>query len=215
MTEEQQDGATVSHRHDAVGRRTATLLPDWQQLHYRWDERGQLAEVSLDGQPLSQHQWDEEGRESARLQGQVVSRYEHDPAGRLTTQRAGLRGSRETLLKRQYSRDAGGRIAAIDDLRQGATRYVYDPADRLLGVEGATPERFVHDPAGNLLDGEASAHGNTRGDQLNFHGDRHFRYDAAGNLTEERSGKAGQRQVRYEYDAEHRLTAAHTPEASD
>jgi RHS repeat-associated protein len=42
-------------------------------------------------------------------------------------------------------------------------------------------------------------------------GDRHFSYDAAGNLTEERRGKAGRLVTRYAYDSDNRLINAETP----
>jgi RHS repeat-associated protein len=43
-------------------------------------------------------------------------------------------------------------------------------------------------------------------------GDRHFSYDAAGNLTEERRGKAGRLVSRYAYDSDNRLIRAETPD---
>jgi RHS repeat-associated protein len=75
-------------------------------------------------------------------------------------------------------------------------------------VQGITPERFVHDPAGNLL---GSGDARVEGDRLLMQGDPHFRYDAAGDLVEERRGTGGRLVTRYEYDASHRLAAAHTP----
>jgi RHS repeat-associated protein len=118
---------------------------------------------------------------------------------------------RDRRLGREYRRDAAGRIAAIHDLRQGDSRYTYDPAGQLLDVLGVTPERFVHDPAGNLLGGGDAQ---VEGDRLLMQGDRHFRYDAAGDLVEERRGTGGRLVTRYEYDASHRLVAAHTPQGT-
>ncbi|MCL7423477.1 MAG: polymorphic toxin type 47 domain-containing protein, partial [Methylobacter sp.] len=77
---------------------------------------------------------------------------------------------------------------------------------------GLTPERFVHDPAGNLIGMNEDGGGQVKGDRLVLLGDRHFRYDAAGNLTEERRGKAGRLTTRYAYDSDNRLVRAETPD---
>ncbi|WKJ92598.1 RHS repeat-associated core domain-containing protein [Methylomonas montana] len=45
-------------------------------------------------------------------------------------------------------------------------------------------------------------------------GDRHYAYDAAGNLIEEKRGKAGQIVTRYQYDSDNRLIRAETPQGS-
>ncbi len=208
---ESQDGAAVAHDYDALGRRIATVTPTGQHLDYAYNAQGRLQTVRLDGEILSRHQFDEQGLETARQQGDLVSRYAYDPMGRLTQHQAGLRG-KAALLGRRYGYDATGKLNAVDDLRQGASRYLYDPADRLLQVEGLTPERFVHDPAGNLIGMNEDGGGRVEGDRLVLLGDRHFSYDAAGNLTEERRGKAGRLVSRYAYDSDNRLIRAETPD---
>lgn len=215
VTGETQDGLSLAHQLDPLGRRTRTLLPDGQALGYRWDERGRLDAITLDGQPLSRHEWDTLGQEIARDQGALQSRYDWDPAGRLRSQAAAARDG-GAVLGRHYQHDAAGQVLGIDDLRQGPTRYTYDPAGQLLAVQGKGPEHFAHDPAGNLFDEAAGADLKTAapGDRLAMHGDRHFRYDSAGNRTEERSGTGGHRRQRYVYDAEHRLVAVHGPQGS-
>jgi RHS repeat-associated protein len=207
---ESQNDATVTHEYDALGRRTATVTPTGQRLDYAYNAQGRLQTVSLDGEILSRHQFDEQGLETARQQGQLVSRYAYDPMGRLTQHQAGRR-DKAAVLGRRYGYDAAGQLAAVNDLRQGLSRYLYDPADRLLEVEGLTPERFVHDPAGNLIGVNQDSGGLVQGDRLMLLGDRHFSYDAAGNLTEERRGKQGRLVTRYAYDSDNRLIRAETP----
>ena len=210
VTAESQDDTTVRHEYDALGRRTATVAPTGQRFDYRYNAQGRLATVSLDGEILSRHQFDDQGLETARQQGELVSRYAYDPLGRLIQHQAGRR-DKAAVLGRRYGYDAAGRLAAVDDLRQGASRYLYDPVDRLLQVEGLTPERFVHDPAGNLIGVNEERGGRVKGDRLLLLGDRHFSYDAAGNLTEERRGKEGRLVTRYAYDSDNRLIRAETP----
>ena len=211
IVEDIQGDATLAHEVDAVGRRTSTRLPDGQTLRFAWNERGRLDEITLDHRPLSRHEWNDFAQEAQRQQGDVTTRYDYDPAGRLKAQAASVDGSDRVLIGRDYDRDVAGRIKAIHDLREGDTRYVYDPAGQLLDVQGLTPERFVHDPAGNLLiDGEARVDG----DRLLMQGDRHFRYDAAGNRIEERRGTGGALVTHYEYDASNRLQAVRGPKGT-
>lgn len=206
LTQELQDGELLAHDYDALGQRSKTVLPDGQVLCFVRDENGALAEVTLNGDRVSQHRWDEFAQESGRVQGALETRFAYDPNGQLVAQQTVDAASR-TLLARRYVRDAAGHIEAIDDLRQGTARYLYDPAERLVAVEGATREQFVHDPAGNLL---GQGDGLAEGDRLIMQGDRHFAYDAAGDLVEERSRKGGRLVTRYEHDAEHRLIAVST-----
>jgi RHS repeat-associated protein len=207
--------ASTDHVLDALGRRTATQLPDGQRLRFIWNAQGRLQAVTLNNQALSRHAWNEFAEEAGREQGDVASSYDYDPAGRLVAQTAAVNRGHRQLLGRAYVHDALGQVRAVNDHRQGTTAYVYDPAGQLLDVQGSTPEHFVHDPAGNLFSNNGKGSEDfAAGGRLLMQGDRHFRYDAAGNLVEERHGKGGQQRVRYDYDAEHRLAAAHTREGS-
>src|SRR5690606_18087273 len=111
---------------------------------------------------------------------------------------------------RSYHYDAAGRLQGIDDLRKGPTRYVYDQLDRLKAVEGYASEQFDFDPAGNILSGASSGRGDRSanigaGNRLQFHGDRHFTYDARGNLIEEKRGAGGKLSSRYRYNSQNQL----------
>ncbi len=214
VTQENQSGETVRHEYDALGNRVATVTPDGRRIDYQHDAQGRVQAVLLDGEALSRHKFDELGQETARQQGKLVSRYDYDPAGRLLNQQAGLQGSANPLIGRRYAYDTAGRLAALDDLRQGTTRYLYDPADRLARIEGKTPESFVHDPAGNLVGINQATGGLVQGDRLILLGDRHFAYDDAGNLIEERRGTGGQLVTRYQYDGDNRLIQADTPQGT-
>ncbi len=81
-------------------------------------------------------------------------------------------------------------------------------------MRGATPESFAHDPAGNLLgqnDLPVANLANVKGNRLLMQGDRHYDYDAHGNLIRERRG-AGQKLVtEYRYDTQHRLVGVTLP----
>ena len=214
--EEAQEGGAVRHDFNAIGQRTATHTPDGRMVTYSHDGHGRVVGVQLDGQTVTRHRFDDLGQESARQQGALASRYEHDPAGRLLHHQAGLAGTTFPVLARRYGYDVSGQLNAVDDLRQGQSRYFYDPAARLLQVEGALAEVFAHDPAGNLVgmdlgSADGGAPGRVEGDRLLMLGDRHFSYDEAGNLVQERRGKAGSQVTRYQYDSDNRLVCAQTP----
>jgi RHS repeat-associated protein len=208
LVEERQGDAVVSHELDVLGRRTVTRLPDGHALQFEWNRQHRLDQVLVDGRPISRHQWDQFAQEVERQQGDLRTRYDYDPAGRLVGQSACMQGDERVVIERGYRRDVAGRITAIHDVRQGDCRYVYDPAGQLLEASGITPERFVQDPAGNLLMDGASV---VEADRLLVQGDRHFRYDAAGNRIEERRGTGGARVTNFEYDGAHRLVAVHGP----
>ena len=204
IVQESQNDASVAHAYDALGRRSATTAPDGRRIAYEYDAKGWLAAVTLDGQPLSRHRFDELGREIARQQGELVSRYDYDPAGRLKAQYSQRKGGPEPVVRRHYGYDDAGRLALVDDFRHGQSHYLYDPAGRLLQVQGLSVEQFVHDPAGNFI-GQSGQSGAAPGDRLKFFGDRHFSYDPAGNLSEERRGREGRLVRRFTYDGDNRL----------
>ncbi|WP_165786317.1 RHS repeat-associated core domain-containing protein [Methylomonas sp. Kb3] len=209
INQENQNGAIVRHKYDLLGRRIHTETPDRHRIDYRFGER-YLDSIEFDGQTLTSHRYDDLGREIGRSQGPLNTDYDYDPLGRLLRQRVAGKGQ-APLIGRQYSYDTAGKLRELDDLRQGRSQYNYDPAARLIRSEGLSPESFVHDPAGNLL-GASAETGRVEGDRLLMMGDRHYNYDAAGNLTEEKRGKAGHIVTCYQYDSDNRLVRAETPQ---
>jgi RHS repeat-associated protein len=209
VIQETQNEATVAHEYDLLGRRTATITPTGQRIEYSYNKQGALQTVTLDGEIVSKHQFDDLGQETARQQGALVSHYDYDPMGRLIKQQAKL-DNNSTILGRQYAYDITGKLSGLNDFRQGQSQYIYDPSDRLIQVEGITPETFVHDPADNLIGTNQEVGGLVKGDRLLMMGDRHYTYDAAGNLIEEKRGKGGQIVSRYQYDSDNRLIRAET-----
>ncbi|HEF4761752.1 TPA: RHS domain-containing protein, partial [Pseudomonas putida] len=110
---------------------------------------------------------------------------------------------------------ANGNLLQIGDTRHGLRRYQYDPLDRLTRVHHAreqTPEHFSHDPAGNLLIHDRPGPWHLKGNRLLRHGDRHYAYDAFGNLIRERRGDAV---TDYRYDCQHRLIGITLPDGSE
>ncbi|EHR71796.1 RHS repeat-associated core domain protein [Burkholderiales bacterium JOSHI_001] len=217
VASEWQNGQELRHEHDAAGRRVATTTPQGDVIRYRYNERGHLAQLLLNKQPVTRHQYNDFGEETRRQQGALASQFEYDPLGRLQRQLTRRDDAPGLVLARAYGHDTAGRLAAVEDFRAGRTDYHYDPADRLLQVDGAVPERFVHDPANNLVglaDSRGGQPGRVEANRLRLLGDRHYDYDGAGNRVQQRRGTGGQQVTRYHYDGSNRLVQVDTPQGS-
>ena len=142
------------------------------------------------------------------------------PATTTTTNRADLQAhavNQQTrpLYRRHYAYAANGNLATIADTRHGQRSYYYDPLNRLTRVRHTRddpPETFAHDPAGNLLMQDRPGAATVKGNRLLMQGDRHYDYDAFGNLIRERRGTAQKLVTEYRYDCQHRLIGVTTPD---
>ncbi|KRW61694.1 type IV secretion protein Rhs [Pseudomonas sp. TTU2014-080ASC] len=215
LIEEHQGWATLRYEYGALGQLSHCRLPDGSKLDYRHQPGGALAAIDLNGQSLTVHQFSASGREQYRQQGALLSEYQYDEQGRLKAH--SLRQDQQAILNRHYRYDAKGNLAGINDSRKGSKSYHYDPLDRLVAVRGETPESFVHDPAGTLLaqnSGVSSERVNVKGNRLLMQGDRHYDYDAYGNLIRERRGAGHKLVTEYRYDNQHRLIGVSLPDGS-
>ncbi|WP_225931070.1 RHS repeat-associated core domain-containing protein [Pseudomonas monsensis] len=211
---EHQGWGTTRYEYDSVGQLSQCRLPDGSTLDYRHLSGGRLSSIDLNGSRLTTHQF-AAGREQQRQQGVLLSQYQYDEQGRLQAHTVGQQD--RNLFQRRYAYDANGNLAGIDDSRKGNRSYHYDPLDRLVSVRGATPETFAHDPAGNLLgqnDLPTANLANVKGNRLLMQGDRHYDYDAYGNLARERRGTGQQLVTEYRYDCQHRLIGVTLPGGS-
>ncbi|WP_339428533.1 RHS repeat domain-containing protein, partial [Pseudomonas sp. RA_105y_Pfl1_P41] len=145
------------------------------------------------------------GREQQRAQGKLLSSYQHDDQGRLFNQ--GIADAEGTVYRRHYDYDKSGHLTRLIDTRKGEHHYHYDPLNRLTRADHSQgeQERFGHDPAGNLLMQDRPGPDIVTGNRLMIQGDRHYDYDAFGNLIRERRGKGQQLVTEYRYDCQHRL----------
>ncbi|MGL6159782.1 RHS repeat-associated core domain-containing protein [Microbulbifer sp.] len=220
VTADWQDQAKISHRYDAAGNRTASTLPDGEELKLAYDPTGRFQSLHRINngteQLLAAIERDDQGREIQRQHGNgLTSERDYDPQGRLHKMRLGkIAGPVENPLhERSYHYNRSGQISQIDDSLRGSRHYHYDALDRLTQVDGPNPEHFVHDPAHNILAaagspeearqqaGEAKVSGN----RLAFRGDTHYRYDVHGNRIAALRGKGRKLQTRYHYNSRQQL----------
>ncbi|WP_339467196.1 RHS repeat-associated core domain-containing protein, partial [Pseudomonas sp. EL_65y_Pfl1_R83] len=140
-----------------------------------------------------------------------LSSYQHDDQGRLFNQ--GIADAEGTVYRRHYDYDKSGNLTRLLDTRKGEHHYHYDPLSRLTRADHAQgeQERFGHDSAGNLLMQDRPGPDIVAGNRLMIQGDRHYDYDAFGNLIRERRGKGHQLVTEYRYDCQHRLIGLTQP----
>ncbi|WP_434580183.1 RHS repeat protein [Pseudomonas sp. Z5-35] len=215
LVAEHQGWATLRYRYDSAGRLIHCRLPDRSTLDYRHLPGGALIAIDLNGTCLTEHRF-KGGRETQRQQGRLLSDYSYDEQGRLKAQTV-WQTQQQQLFWRDYSYDAGGNLAALSDTRNRRS-YQYDKQDRLLRIDYAhsqAPERFAHDPAGNLLMQDRPGPTTLKGNRLLMEGDRHYDYDAYGNLVRERRGTAQCLVTEYRYDSQHRLIGVTSPDGNE
>ncbi|EUB87800.1 RHS repeat protein [Pseudomonas sp. GM30] len=202
---EHQGWGTLRYAYDACGQLKRQRLPDNSKLDYHYAKGGALTAIDLNGTRLSSHVY-QSGREQQRQQGLLRSDYAYDDQGRL--QLHTVNQQTRPLYLRHYSYAVNGNLAGIADSRHGQRSYYYDALDRLTRVRHSRdelPESFAHDPAGNLLMQDRPGPTRIKGNRLLMQGDRHYDYDAFGNLIRERRGRDQQLVTEYRYDCQHRL----------
>ena len=209
---EHQGWGTLRYGYDACGQLQRMRLPDGSKLDYHHAKGGALSAIDLNGAPLTTHQFTL-GREQQRQQGQLTSQYHYDDQGRL--QAHAINQQTRPLYLRHYTYAVNGNLATVADSRHGQRSYYYDPLNRLTRVRHTRndpPESFAHDPAGNLLMQDRPGVATVKGNRLLMQGDRHYDYDAFGNLIRERRGSGQKRVTEYRYDCQHRLVGVTTPD---
>ncbi|MHC8303870.1 RHS repeat-associated core domain-containing protein [Pseudomonas sp. PB3P13] len=209
---EHQGWGTLRYGYDACGQLKRMRLPDGSKLDYQRAKGGALTGIDLNGARLTTHQF-VFGREQTRQQGVLTSQYHYDEQGRL--QAHAVNQPTRPLYMRHYSYAVNGNLATVADSRHGQRSYYYDPLNRLTRVRHTRdqkPESFAHDPAGNLLMQDRPGPTTFKGNRLLMQGDRHYDYDAFGNLIRERRGTAQKLVTEYRYDSQHRLIGVTTPD---
>ncbi|MGF6314277.1 RHS repeat-associated core domain-containing protein [Pseudomonas frederiksbergensis] len=209
---EHQGWGTLRYGYDACGQLNRLRLPDGSKLDYHHAKGGALKAIDLNGARLTTHQF-ACGREQNRQQGLLLSEYAYDDQGRLKAHVVSQQ--QRNLHRRDYAYSLNGNLDHIADTRHGQRSYQYDPLNRLTRVRHTRddpPETFAHDPAGNLLMQDRPGAVNVLGNRLLMQGDRHYDYDAFGNLIRERRGTAQKLVTEYRYDCQHRLIGVTTPD---
>ncbi|MBK5479556.1 RHS domain-containing protein [Pseudomonas sp. TH21] len=210
LTAEHQGWGTLRYGYDACGQLQHLRLPDNNRVVFNHAKGGHLSTVELNGEVLTAHLF-KAGQEHRRQQGQLISHYHYDDQQRLHAH--AVNQQQHTLYQRQYDYDKSGNLTRLLDTRKGEHHYHYDPLGRLTRADHSQDlqERFGHTPAGTLLMQDRPGPDIVAGNRLMIQGDRHYDYDAFGNLIRERRGKGHQLVTEYRYDCQHRLIGLTQP----
>ncbi|OPB22265.1 type IV secretion protein Rhs, partial [Pseudomonas fluorescens] len=210
LTAEHQGWGTLRYGYDACGQLKNLRLPDNNRLVFNHAKGGHLATVELNGETLTSHLF-KAGQEHQRQQGQLLSHYHYDDQHRLHAHT--VTQQENYFYQRHYDYDKSGNLTRLNDTRKGEHHYRYDPLNRLTHANHSQDlqERFAHTPAGNLLMQDRPGPDIVAGNRLMIQGDRHYDYDAFGNLIRERRGKGHQLVTEYRYDCQHRLIGLTQP----
>ncbi|WP_457409078.1 RHS repeat-associated core domain-containing protein [Pseudomonas sp. TE24901] len=210
LTAEHQGWGTLRYGYDACGQLQNLRLPDNNRLVFNHAKGGHLATVELNGEVLTSHLF-KAGQEHQRQQGQLLSHYHYDDQQRLHAHT--VTQQEHHLYARHYTYDKSGNLTRLLDTRKGQHDYTYDPLNRLTRADHSQDlqERFAHDPAGNLLMQNRPGPDIVAGNRLMIQGDRHYDYDAFGNLIRERRGRGHALVTEYRYDCQHRLIGITQP----
>jgi RHS repeat-associated protein len=207
----------LKYEYDELGHRIKTVLPDGTTVARNTYGSGHTRHISCDGATVCHIERDALHREVARTQGQLISRREYDPVGRLSRQWSFLPDGSPTegeanagvVVERRYKYDLAGRLVESID-RGRLYRYEYDAIDRLTRFND---EVYAFDPAHNLVDIHQSGHSvGVRGNRITVHQDRRYRYDVHGRVVEKRVG--AERVISLKWDDEHHLVQATTSVSS-
>ncbi len=212
LTAEHQGWGTLRYGYDACGQLKNLCLPDNNRVTFNHDKGGHLATVELNGEVLTSHLFNS-GREHQRQQGQLLSHYHYHYDDQHRLHAHAVTQQQNHLYQRQYDYDKAGNLTRLLDTRKGEHLYRYDPLNRLTRADHSQDihESFGHNPAGNLLMQDRPGPDIVAANRLMIQGDRHYDYDAFGNLIRERRGKGQQLVTEYRYDCLHRLISVTQP----
>jgi RHS repeat-associated protein len=215
---EHGSAGSIGYRRDALGNPLCITLPQQQRLEIVYGGAGEVKDMMFDGQVIARFERDDLHRESWRTQGRLVSNTTYTALGQfgkqesmpLTYTDSGEPLAGDTLYWREAAYSNNGGLVSSNDHLRGRIHYDLDRSQRLLRCfsDSFDLERFVWDSACNLVDDQRTSGGqpiaSLLDNRLREYQDRHYVYDAWGQLVQMRGHG---REMRYEWDAEGQLIA--------
>ncbi|MFI0712839.1 putative T7SS-secreted protein [Streptomyces inhibens] len=217
------NGRTTSYAYDALGRRTRRTTPAGATSTWTYDAVGNRTTLTTSGQTLD-FKHDAAGREISRqFGGLLILENTWDPTGRLAGQSLTGAESR-TIQRRQYTYRADGNLVGINDHLNGPRTFALDPASRVTTVQAKDwKETYAYDEAGNQTEAnwpdshpgsEARGPRTYTGTQITGAGQVRYEHDAQGRITLRQKTRLSRKPDtwRYAWDAGDRLTSVTTPD---
>ncbi|MFI8852073.1 putative T7SS-secreted protein [Streptomyces sp. NPDC053499] len=219
------NGRALTHVYDALGRPVRRTTPTGSVTRYEYDEAGNRTTVTADDHTLSSS-YDAAGREQQRRIGAAASlSWTWDPAGRLTGQTV-LGEAPDADWHRIYTYRPDGHLTAVDDSREGTSRFTLDAAGRITRVNARDwTETYAYDEAGNQTTADwPAAHASPEargprtytGTRIRTAGRLRYEHDAAGRVVSRQKKNLSRKPETWHYtwDAEDRLTGVTTPDGT-
>ncbi|MGP3987457.1 RHS repeat-associated core domain-containing protein [Streptomyces sp. 3N207] len=220
------NGRALTFTYDALGRPVRRTTPTGSVTRYAYDEAGNRTAVVADGHTLTSA-YDAAGRERQRdINGRASLSWTWDPAGRLTDQ-ALTGATADSTWHRSYTYRPDGHLIAVDDSREGTSRFALDAGGRVSRVRARDwTETYAYDEAGNQTTAdwpathaspEARGPRTYTGTRIRTAGRLRYEHDAAGRVVSRQKKNLSRRPDtwHYEWDAEDRLTRVTTPDGAE
>ncbi|MEV5122273.1 putative T7SS-secreted protein [Streptomyces decoyicus] len=223
ITAETVNGRMMSYAYDAVGRRTHRTTPAGTTSTWTYDAVGNRVALATSGHTLG-FEHDASGREVVRQFGDIFTlENAWDTTGRLVGQRVAA-GDSGFIQRRQYTYRPDGNLVGIDDNLRGLRTFELDAAGRVTTVRAPRwVETYTYDQAGNQAEANwpdghpgSDARGTRAytGTRITRAGQVRFEYDAQGRITLRQKTRLSRKPDtwRYTWDAEDHLAAVITPD---
>ncbi|WP_051877337.1 putative T7SS-secreted protein [Streptomyces natalensis] len=223
ITAKMVNGRTVSYVYDALGRRTHRTTPTGATSTWSYDAAGNRTTLTTSGHTFD-FEHDAAGREITRQLGNILTLANTwNAPGRLIEQSATDAHSR-TIQRREYSYRRDGNLLGIDDHLNGPRTFGLDAAGRVTTVQAqGWTETYAYDEAGNQSEAtwsdshpssEARGTRTYTGTRIVNAGRVRYEHDAQGRITLRQKTRLSRRPDtwRYTWDAEDRLTTVITPD---
>lgn len=214
ITTETCNGRTLVNTYDRLGRRVSRVTPTGAASEFTYSPAGDLLALRTGGHTID-FGYDPAGREVSRRLGEVVLAQTWDANHRLHTQaitapsgapHSSPNSARQQRLlqRRAYTYREDGSVTNIVDQLAGVRHYELDPLGRVTGVDGpGHRETYGYDAAGNIINADwpqPAVPGTAEVEET---------IAAQGERTHTGTLVRSAGRVRYEHDAQGRLTARH------
>ncbi|MFE5171403.1 MULTISPECIES: putative T7SS-secreted protein [unclassified Streptomyces] len=226
LRSETVNGRTLSYTYDEWGRLIGRTTPTGATTTWQYDAVGRPTRMSTAGRAVD-FAYDAAGREVSRHVGDSLSwTNQFDQVGRLTARTIAASARRRAIQQRSYSYRADGHLTDIEDDAAGPRRISLDPSGRVTAIHSTNwSETYAYDEAGNQVFAswppnhpghEATGRRSYTGTQLTGAGAVRYEHDAQGRVTLRQKTRLSRKPDtwRYEWDTEDRLTSAVTPDGT-
>ncbi|MDX2292794.1 MULTISPECIES: putative T7SS-secreted protein, partial [Streptomyces] len=224
LRSETVNGRTMTYAYDDLGRRVGRTTPTGAVSEWTYDAAGRRTRLTSSGRELT-FSFDALGRETARSIGDFTTlTSSYDELSRLTTQEVTARSGR--LQHRAYAYRPDGALTSVTDAFSGTRHFDLDGAGRVTAVRADRwTERYAYDEAGNQTEATwPSRHPSQaatgprayEGNRLTQAGAVRYEHDAQGRITLRQKPRLSRKPDtwRYAWDPEDRLRSVTTPDGT-